>query len=65
MEYSLMKSITWSLDNFVEELRKSIKGFDDYWTKGWIENPDQYPVRLSSADWWEQFEVWCEFKKGL
>lgn len=53
-----------NLEDFVKELREDVLRFERMWVRKHKKTPKQYPMKMGSGDWFEQFMVFIT-TKGL
>jgi len=43
---------------FYGELKRAAKRFGAFWEYNHKSTPENYPIHLPEAEWWDQFLVW-------
>lgn len=46
-----------TFQDFIVRLRSEVGNFEDMWLTNNAENPQDWPMEMGLADWWEQFTV--------
>lgn len=50
------------IEAFIMEMREDVLRFERYWLRQHKKTPAQYPLKMESGDWFEQFLAFIELK---
>lgn len=50
-----------TLDQFKRELKSDLKMFGSEYSGNRADDPDEFPKKMTRAEWDEQLKAWCQF----
>jgi hypothetical protein len=59
------EELSIALGGYIAEECEKLKYFQIWWVQKNRENPEEFPLRLSSADWDEQRHFWNKHRENL
>jgi hypothetical protein len=57
-----MEERIMDLNEYVEDAKKSVDEFRDWWTERRKEAPEDFPLEMSPGDWDEQFRSFLSYR---
>lgn len=51
--------------DFKDIIQKDFERFKTFWLENQINTPEDFPVRMDEAEWWEQFMCFLQLEEDM